>query len=123
MPSWYDVDMNEELHYAELADWDWNAHMHRRETGLLEFTCPHGVGHPNLGSAVWVAEAYDHPTDEENNPWLIHGCDGCCGHPSYPTLIDSLVWSHGAIREQNATIERWKSLVEDFMDELYGDIS
>ena len=30
----------------------------RRETGLVEHVCEHGTGHPNHGSALWIAEAY-----------------------------------------------------------------
>ena len=42
-----------------------------RETGLLEDTCKHGIGHPNK---EWL---------KENDPrnyyhFNIHGCCGCC---------------------------------------------
>lgn len=42
-----------------------------RETGLLEDTCKHGVGHPNT---VWLKK-HD-PTGLKC--FSIHGCDGCC---------------------------------------------
>lgn len=48
----------------------------RRETGLVEGICEHGVGHPIWGSADWMALYFGHPRDD--NPWLVHGCDGCC---------------------------------------------
>lgn len=55
----------------------------RRETGLIEHVCEHGVGHPAWGSADWMALTY--PNDEEavsreelQHSWMIHGCDGCC---------------------------------------------
>ena len=48
-----------------------------RESGLIERTCPHGVGHPDPDSMAWL----DRIGGEENRGWWgIHGCDGCC-HP------------------------------------------
>lgn len=43
----------------------------RRETGLVEHLCKHGVGHPALGSVQWM---------ELNGlkGYGVHGCDGCC---------------------------------------------
>jgi hypothetical protein len=42
-----------------------------RETGLVERTCPHGVGHPDPDSVAFFErlgwKGYD-----------VHGCDGCC---------------------------------------------
>lgn len=52
-----------------------DAPMQLRETGLIERTCPHGVGHPDPDSAGWL---------NRNGPpgcrgaWGVHGCDGCC---------------------------------------------
>lgn len=40
--------------------------------GVIELTCPHGVGHPSL--ALMEAQGrVPRPGDG------IHGCDGCCG--------------------------------------------
>jgi hypothetical protein len=44
----------------------WPQHW-RDDRGIMERTCPHGVGHPDPDSP-W-------PPDSSN--W-IHGCDGCC---------------------------------------------
>lgn len=45
-----------------------------RSSGLIEDTCPHGVGHPNpdsLAYFVWY--------DPRQGKYLgFHGCDGCC---------------------------------------------
>ena len=38
----------------------------RDDRGIMERTCPHGVGHPD-------------PDDVLNNEDRVHGCDGCCG--------------------------------------------
>lgn len=46
----------------------------RRENGLIENVCEHGVGHPSYGSAHFQSLWRDQDVD----PWLIHGCDGCC---------------------------------------------
>ena len=62
-------------------------HVFRRETGLLEHTCPHGIGHPNYYS---VARLHSYEFDRgdetplEASSWWIHGCDGCCGYPNFP---------------------------------------
>lgn len=50
----------------------WATGLLRRETGLLEDICEHGVGHPNRD---WLAKH-----DPEGKRMLgVHGCDGCCG--------------------------------------------
>lgn len=45
-----------------------------RASALTERICPHGVGHPDPDSLVWMrnmgVEGYE-----------IHGCDGCCAPP------------------------------------------
>jgi len=86
-------------------DWDWEAHTHRRETGLIEHTCFHGIGHPSPGSILWMEEA----TGETS--WGIHGCDGCCADPTFPSYKASLVIAHAIIRKQN---EQLKELSEPF---------
>lgn len=43
----------------------------RRESGLIELHCEHGVGHPAPASVHWM-----HLHDEESMD--IHGCCGCC---------------------------------------------
>lgn len=47
----------------------------RDDRGILERLCKHGVGHPDLDSAAFLARI-DRP--EEN----VHGCDGCCRTPN-----------------------------------------
>lgn len=81
-----------------LEDWDWEAHTIRRETGLVEHLCPHGVGHPNPGSVIWMAEV----TGQES--WGVHGCDGCCRDESFPSLEDSLRHCHAIIRQQRSRL-------------------
>lgn len=75
----------------------------RRETGLVEHICEHGVGHPNAGSVQYMEymtrlrESYDtfDPDDPwggigipsepyERSTWWIHGCDGCCTWSDFP---------------------------------------
>ncbi|MGQ4893478.1 MAG: macro domain-containing protein [Candidatus Njordarchaeia archaeon] len=52
-----------------------------KSTGLIEWVCEHGVGHPDYESAERVANKYGHSKDV----WLIHGCDGCCTHKDFPS--------------------------------------
>ena len=51
-----------------------------RGSGLLEWVCEHGVGHPDFESAKLVAKSYGHPV----GTWLVHGCDGCCNREDFP---------------------------------------
>lgn len=82
----------------------------RRETGLVEHVCEHGVGHPNHGSALWMAEVYQDEGDSVEDGYaarLIHGCcgHGCCGREDFPgTLFDSLRYAHKMIRELKAVL-------------------
>jgi len=52
-----------------------------RSSGLLEWVCEHGVGHPDFKSAEVLAETHNDKVDT----WLIHGCDGCCQHKDFPS--------------------------------------
>ncbi len=97
-----------------------NWQMHRRETGLVELVCEHGIGHPSKGSALWIAESlatrrlaevepedqretYEEMVEKLFDGCLIHGCDGCCGHDDFPgTWEGSLVEAHKIIRAGNA---------------------
>lgn len=79
---------------------------YRRETGLIEHTCEHGVGHPNHGSALWLAEAEadlgetEEQISETAHAWLTHGCDGCCGHEDFPgTYYHALRYMHALLRK------------------------
>ncbi len=47
----------------------------RRASGLVEHICEHGVGHPAIGSVMWLDLAG--PEDAKGS-WGVHGCDGCC---------------------------------------------
>jgi len=82
-----------------------------RETGLREWVCEHGIGHPDEISAHIMAAAVIHDAgiNLDNNPdyfsdgtdvikgkleykdvvgaWLVHGCDGCCQRDDFPGAI------------------------------------
>lgn len=47
-----------------------------RASGLIERTCPHGVGHPDPDSLAWLDDV------APGHGLAVHGCDGCCGVPS-----------------------------------------
>lgn len=51
-----------------LANWPM---LFRGDRGLMERTCPHGVGHPDPDDLAWH--------ESEGRGWQgVHGCDGCC---------------------------------------------
>ena len=43
-----------------------------RASGLLEWVCEHGIGHPDMDSAKRL------------HMEGIHGCDGCCSRKDFP---------------------------------------
>jgi hypothetical protein len=45
----------------------------KRENGLVELVCEHGVGHPSV--------RLTRPRDY----YGTHGCDGCCSLPDFKT--------------------------------------
>jgi DNA-directed RNA polymerase subunit RPC12/RpoP len=58
-----------------------------RETGLVEWMCPHGVGHPDERSAAYIASVMEEKYKNGQHTteiWLVHGCDGCCGRDDFP---------------------------------------
>ena len=61
----------------------------RRETGLIEHVCEHGVGHPAIGSVIWM---------ELNGAQMmgVHGCDGCCGKDEW-RMADAMIGLETAI--------------------------
>ena len=48
----------------------------RRASGLVEHICEHGVGHPAIGSVMWMNQV---GVAGSRGTYGIHGCDGCCG--------------------------------------------
>lgn len=83
----------------------------RRASGLVEHICKHGVGHPAIGSVLWMeengAEGYD-----------IHGCDGCCNDPEWKLqdALEGLRIATKLMLEYKRTIRnlrRADSLMED----------
>lgn len=65
----------------------------RRETGLIEGICSHGIGHPLYASADWMARATQ-PSEvvDTRDTWMVHGCDGCCQDSEWiiSTLTESV---------------------------------
>ena len=53
-----------------------------RASGLLEWVCEHGVGHPDYESAKKTSKRYKHSI----KLWMIHGCceDNCCSRDDFP---------------------------------------
>lgn len=70
---------------------DWPMVLRLDRGGLIERTCPHGMGHPDPDSLACqirgYRETYDDPREDfswvgdpsEDFSWVgTHGCDGCC---------------------------------------------
>jgi len=53
-----------------------------RETGLLEWLCEHGVGHPDLNSCKTLDNRKG--WEGSKGTWTVHGCDGCCSRDDFP---------------------------------------
>lgn len=49
--------------------------------GLMERTCPHGVGHPDPDHMRWYASCHAEALTRAEG---THGCDGCCTPPPAP---------------------------------------
>ena len=64
-----------------------------RSSGLLEWVCECGIGHPDMESALEVSRRLSEPNDEasviENAyAWSSHGCCGCCSRDDFPGAKD-----------------------------------
>jgi len=92
------------------SDWEWEVHTQRRESGLIEHICSHGIGHPTPGSVLWQEEAEG---IEGPSHWSVHGCDGCCADPTFPGYKASLVIAHTIIRKQNIQLKELSERVTE----------
>jgi hypothetical protein len=53
---------------------EWNL-VWRGDKGVMERTCPHGVGHPDPDDAAFLKQS-------GRGYLTVHGCDGCCTEKS-----------------------------------------
>lgn len=72
----------------------WPQHW-RSDTGVMERTCPHGVGHPDP----------DMPYGPEAWQW-VHGCDGCCTERTTRIVSVSELAKGDVIEATEATLLR-----------------
>lgn len=94
----------------------------RRETGLIEHICEHGVGHPNAGSVQymeyvdqcrreWEIDDSYVPIPSEpytKSHWWVHGCDGCCSLKEFPgSAAGAIKHAIQKYRELEAEPEVW----------------
>jgi hypothetical protein len=47
----------------------------RDDRTIMEYVCPHGIGHPHPDHISWVRERFGNSQAQGES---IHGCDGCC---------------------------------------------
>lgn len=71
------------LYEAKKLPWKDFPAILRRETGLMEFVCIHGTGHPAKRSIEYLTEL------APKGAWDIHGCCGCCAIDNFPDVTFS----------------------------------
>jgi hypothetical protein len=59
----------------------------------------------------------DLDVDEEWKVQVVHGCDGCCAHESFPSFKDSLVITHGIIRRQHEAMKKQRNIIGELQAE------
>lgn len=69
----------------------------RRETGLIEHICKHGVGHPAIGSVQWMEITTGLAS------WSVHGCCGCCNEIDWiiEDLAEGSMMANKLLRQAN----------------------
>ena len=60
----------------KMRDWPMNLRTDAWASPLIERICPHGVGHPDPDSVVFMDRNI--PEKDRKNGYSVHGCDGCC---------------------------------------------
>ena len=95
----------------------------RRETGLIEHICKHGIGHPNVGSMARLDYLYG---PGSAGTWGVHGCDGCCSEPDYPGNIENTLKFSWEIYSEGwgdrLEIEKLDYNMCHFLDELLKEL-
>jgi hypothetical protein len=88
-------------------------HTIRRESGLVEHVCKHGLGHPAYASADYMNNSL--PEDDSNNPYLVHGCCGCC-HSAEWKLADM----QQGIKIANSLLKQYQKEIKCLRDQITG---
>jgi hypothetical protein len=91
----------------------------RRETGLIEHVCEHGIGHPAWASTDWMAHRFmEEGVSHEDcaASWGIHGCDGCCSDPVWQieSLKDSVKIMHRLFARQIKKLSDVRNVLERY---------
>lgn len=69
----------------------WAVRQIKRASGLLEWLCEHGVGHPSMKQPKSFKKVDD---------WSIHGCDGCCNDKTLTKLEEVSKQERQAVRRE-----------------------
>lgn len=98
----------------------------RRETGLIEHGCEHGVGHPNVASTYRMDYLDTILGFDSKGTWGVHGCDGCCSRPDFPgniynTLIKTFELYEekdrlGYLEDLDGTVANRLGLIHEFAE-------
>lgn len=88
----------------------------RRENGLIEAVCKHGVGHPVYGSVDWMVKYNGHDADT----LFTHGCDGCCADERWQieTLRDAVEKGNDLIIQHKEFIKSQNRRFVEMRDEI-----
>ena len=99
-----------------MSDTPWTRTI-RRETGLIEHICKHGVGHPAFGSVDWMKRT----TDQES--WSVHGCDGCCHDDQWQlaSLRESVEIANQIIVNGHQTLAYYRNTIK-LQEEIIAEL-
>jgi hypothetical protein len=88
----------------------------RRETGLIEAICEHGVGHPLYASVDWMDLV---GSVGARGSWGMHGCCGCCMDDEWQitTLQESVKIANRIIIDHKNALELERARVSELEDE------
>jgi len=75
----------------------------RRESGLVELVCEHGVGHPAYGSVDYLGD----------ESYSIHGCCGCCSTPEW-----QLADAREGVEIANKHIKSYQRMLKEYHEQV-----
>lgn len=100
------------IHAPMPGPWESWPRWWREDRGIMERTCPHGVGHP-------VAEMYEPAIAMGHEGMLVHGC--YCGCPCSPVDLPSWAVKEGLL--ESTPVNPNFLLLREQVDDLLIDVA